>query len=189
MQIAFACKGTKFLRHYQIFSLKNLIFPSPYLSIYSRYIPDTFPTHTRYIRISHEYSPNTQRMPHEYPKPPTKMIEHTSYPPPYWLFCARRRSAVYSFVPAVRTVRWLSFGYPRRSQDYWLRAEYCLYCRSFSPSANSVHGGGSPCNQLCMKHPLLLLRLCKMKIIGGVKWLLGCLIAKFIYFFVPLHDL
>ena len=52
-----------------------------------------------------------------------------------------------------------------------------------------VHGGGPPCNQLCMKHPLLLLRLCKMKIIGGVKCLLGCLIAKFIYFFVPLRDL
>ena len=52
-----------------------LIFPSPYLSIYSRYIPDTFPTHTRYIRISHEYSPNTPRISHEYPKAPPKMVE------------------------------------------------------------------------------------------------------------------
>ena len=34
-------------------------FPSPYLSIYSRYIPDTFPTHTRYICICHEYPTNT----------------------------------------------------------------------------------------------------------------------------------
>ena len=52
-----------------------LIFPSPYLSIYSRYIPDTYPTHTRYIRISHEYSTNTPHIPHEYPKAPPKMIQ------------------------------------------------------------------------------------------------------------------
>jgi hypothetical protein len=52
-----------------------LIFPSPYLSIYSRYIPDTFPTHTRYIRISYEYSPNIPRISHEYPKAPPKMLE------------------------------------------------------------------------------------------------------------------
>ena len=47
---------------------------SLYLPLLSRYIPDTFPTHTRYIRISHEYSTNTPRISHEYPKPPTKMI-------------------------------------------------------------------------------------------------------------------
>ena len=40
--------------------------PSP--SILSRYIPDTYPTHTRYIYISHEYPTNTPRIPHEYPK-------------------------------------------------------------------------------------------------------------------------
>ena len=37
-----------------------------------------FLTHTRYIRISHEYSTNTPRMPHEYPKAPPKMKQSTS---------------------------------------------------------------------------------------------------------------
>ena len=36
--------------------------PSP--SIHSRYIPDTYPTHTRYIRISHEYPAYTPRILH-----------------------------------------------------------------------------------------------------------------------------
>ena len=39
-----------------------------FVSIYSRYIPDTYPIHTRYIRISHEYPTNTPRMLREYPK-------------------------------------------------------------------------------------------------------------------------
>ena len=40
---------------------------SQYASTYSRHIPDTYPTHTRYIRIFHEYSTNTPRISHEYP--------------------------------------------------------------------------------------------------------------------------
>ena len=53
-----------------IFLARNLNTPirSFYPSILSRYIPDTYPTHTRYIRISHEYPTNTPRMLHEYPK-------------------------------------------------------------------------------------------------------------------------
>ena len=46
----------------------SLIPRSLYLSILSRHIPDTYPTHTRYIRISHEYPTNTPRIPYEYPK-------------------------------------------------------------------------------------------------------------------------
>ena len=45
---------------------KNLL-RSPFPSILSRHIPDTYPTHTRYICISHEYPTNTPHMPHEYP--------------------------------------------------------------------------------------------------------------------------
>ena len=40
---------------------------SQYASTYSRHIPDTYPTHTRYIRISHEYSTNIPRILYEYP--------------------------------------------------------------------------------------------------------------------------
>ena len=39
-----------------------------FVSIYSRHIPDTYPIHTRYIRISHEYPTNTPHMPYEYLK-------------------------------------------------------------------------------------------------------------------------
>ena len=50
-------------------------FRSLYLSMLSRYIPDTYPTHTRYIRICGEYSTNTPRISHEYPNAPPKMRE------------------------------------------------------------------------------------------------------------------
>ena len=39
-----------------------------FVSIHSRHIPDTYPIHTRYIRISHEYPTNTPHMPYEYLK-------------------------------------------------------------------------------------------------------------------------
>ena len=39
----------------------------PFAPTLSRHIPDTYPTHTRYIRIPHEYSVNTPRISHEYP--------------------------------------------------------------------------------------------------------------------------
>ena len=49
------------------------------------------------------------------------------HPLSYWQFCARRWSAVYS----AHLFVWLStvIRVPHRSQDYWLRAEYCRHCR------------------------------------------------------------
>ena len=60
---------------YSLRPLSSSLFPrSPYplftpklqyASTHSRHIPDTYPTHTRYIRISHEYPTNTPRIPYE----------------------------------------------------------------------------------------------------------------------------
>ena len=49
-------------------------------STLSRYIPDTYPTHTRYICIFREYSTNIPRISHEYPKAPPKMIQSCTDP-------------------------------------------------------------------------------------------------------------
>ena len=63
-----SCKYLHEILSRNLLAHSSLIPRSLYLSILSRYIPDTYPTHTRYIRISHEYPTNTPRMPHEYPK-------------------------------------------------------------------------------------------------------------------------
>ena len=104
--------------HIGTFPTRNLnknLFRTSDVSTHSRYIPDTYPTHTRYICIPHEYPTNIPRMPHEYPTQritmrakelPTYFFSRclfssqcfpAEYPLcPYWLFCARRWSAVSS---------------------------------------------------------------------------------------------
>ena len=44
--------------------LAHLLLRAPFPSTHSRYIPDTYPTHTRYIRIPHEYPAYTPRILH-----------------------------------------------------------------------------------------------------------------------------
>ena len=86
-------------------------------STLSRCIPDTYPTHTRYIRISHEYSTNIPRMPHEYPSKKTAMREATLSTPDSPLvsllsFCARRWFAVLLSSVLLLPVVWQMFRLP-----------------------------------------------------------------------------
>ena len=69
------------------------------------------------------------------------MIQAPPIPPPYWLFCARRCPAVYSFVSAASFVHAAS---PRVS--------------SLVPIGCFVHGGGPPCIPLLLL-PVLCTRL------------------------------
>ena len=46
-----------------------------YVSTHTRYIPDTYPTHTRYIWIPREYSPNIPHISHEYPIAHSSIVE------------------------------------------------------------------------------------------------------------------
>ena len=84
------------------------------ISTRSRYTPDTYPTHTRYICIPHEYSPNTPRMSREYSTHKTAMREATLSTPdsPLVPLLAVLCTAVVRrvFHASVRMVRQLSFG-------------------------------------------------------------------------------
>ena len=84
------------------------------VSTRSRYIPDTYPTHTRYICILHEYSLNTPRMSCEYSTHKIAMREATLSTPdsPLVLLLAVLCTAVVRrvFHASVRMVRQLSFG-------------------------------------------------------------------------------
>ena len=86
-------------------------------STLSRYIPDTYPTHTRHIRISHEYPTNAPRIFHEYPSKKTAMREATLSTPDSPLtsllsVCARRWFAVLLSSVLLLPVVWQMFRLP-----------------------------------------------------------------------------
>ena len=58
-----------------VFQLICRITHSHLVSTHSRYIPDAYPTHTRYIWIPREYSPNIPHIPHEYPIAHSSIVE------------------------------------------------------------------------------------------------------------------
>ena len=72
--------------------------PSP--STLSRYIPDTYPTHTRYIRIFYEYSTNTPHIYHEY----LIQIVSMSFTRARAYFNIYTRAYVYTLLISVRTL-------------------------------------------------------------------------------------
>ena len=116
-------------------SITPLCAPSP--STLSRHIPDTYPTHTRYIRISHEYSTNIPRMPHEYPSKKTAMRDATLSTPdsPFVsllaVLCTAvvRRVAVvcFAFASGLANVSFTQFSLPLLCFRKRLRSKKCTF--------------------------------------------------------------